>query len=77
MLAFATTLPLALAARVFIGIGDATAFTAALRLVPYWFPVRQVPLMTQLTGILGLIGQIISSFPFAWVLTGAGSGHPR
>lgn len=64
MLALAESLPLALAARVLIGLGDATAFVAVLRLVPAWFPARRVPLLTQLTGIIGQAGQVISAVPF-------------
>ncbi len=43
-----------------------------LRLVPHWFAPRQVPLLTQLTGICGQLGQVLSAVPFLAVLTGAG-----
>lgn len=56
--------PVALAARVLIGAGDATTFLSALRILPYWFPLRWAPLFAQLTGSLGQIGQIISAVPF-------------
>ncbi len=71
-MAFADTLGLALAARVFIGLGDATAFTAAIRIVPSWFSARRSPLFTQLTGIVGGLGQFISSVPFAFMLANVG-----
>ena len=71
-LALAGTYPSALAARVLIGMGDATAFTSVLRLIPQWFPARKVPLYTQLTGIGGQAGQVISSIPFAMLLAGQG-----
>lgn len=64
MLAVAESLPLALAARVLVGLGDATAFVSVLRLVPAWFPARRVPVLTQLTGIVGQTGQVISAVPF-------------
>lgn len=67
-LAFTTTLPLALAVRALIGLGDATAVTAVLRIIPAWFEPRRVPLLTQLTGMFGQLGQVISSLPFAYVL---------
>ncbi|MFT3943126.1 MAG: MFS transporter [Ancrocorticia sp.] len=67
-LAVADSLPLALAARVLIGLGDATAFASVVRLVPVWFAPHAAPMMTQLTGVIGQFGQVISSFPFAWVL---------
>lgn len=71
-LALAGSYPSALAARIFIGMGDATAFTSVLRLIPQWFPARRVPLYTQLTGIIGQAGQVISSIPFAMLLAGQG-----
>ena len=43
-----------------------------LRLVPHWFTPRQVPLVTQLTGICGQLGQVLSAIPFFALLTGAG-----
>lgn len=58
----------ALAARVLIGAGDAMIFVSAVRLVAAWFPRRIVPLLTQLTGIVGQLGQIVSAVPFAYVL---------
>lgn len=67
-LALAPSLELALAARVLIGAGDATAFTSVIRLVPQWFDARQVPIYTQLTGLIGQTGQVISSLPFAYLL---------
>ncbi len=67
-LAVADNLSLALAARVLIGLGDATAFASVVRLIPVWFAPHAVPMMTQVTGVIGQFGQVISSFPFAWVL---------
>ena len=60
--------PTALAARVLIGAGDAMIFVSAVRLVAAWFPRRLVPLLTQLTGIVGQLGQIVSAIPFAFLL---------
>lgn len=71
-LAFATSVPAALAVRALIGMGDATAFTAVLRIIPAWFAPLQVPVMTQLTSIIGQLGQVISSVPFAAVVAGLG-----
>jgi predicted MFS family arabinose efflux permease len=72
LLALAETLPLAVLARVLVGAGDAVVFTAALALVPRWFPARRVPLMTQLTTILCQLGQVVSAVPFAALLHTAG-----
>ncbi|WP_342320108.1 MFS transporter [Corynebacterium mayonis] len=60
--------PVAIAARVLIGAGDATAFLSALRLLPFWFPLRLTPLFTQLTASLGQLGQLLSAIPFLWLL---------
>jgi sugar phosphate permease len=71
-LAFTESLPVAVSARAVVGLGDAVTFISVLRLVPYWFSSRQVPLVTQLTGICGQLGQVLSAVPFFALLTGAG-----
>lgn len=71
-LALATTLPLAIAARVLVGTGDALTFISVLAVVTAWFPPRRVPLMTQLTGLLGQLGQVLSAIPLAALLYGPG-----
>jgi len=55
-----------------VGLGDAVTFISVLRLVSYWFSPRQVPLVTQLTGICGQLGQVLSASPFFALLTKAG-----
>ncbi len=64
LMATAETVPLALVARILVGLGDAATLISVLRLLPLWFPSPRVPLMTQLTGILGQLGQIVSAVPF-------------
>ncbi|MGY4649525.1 sugar phosphate permease [Mycobacterium sp. URHB0021] len=71
-LAFTESLPLAIGARAVVGLGDAVTFISVLRLVPHWFTPREVPLVTQLTGICGQLGQVLSAVPFIAVLTGPG-----
>lgn len=71
-LALTESLPLAIAARAVVGIGDAITFISVLRLVPAWFPPRRVPLVSQLTGICGQIGQVLSAVPFLAILHGPG-----
>jgi MFS family permease len=71
-LALATSLPVAVAARVLVGAGDALTFISVLAVVSAWFPARRVPLMTQLTGLLGQLGQVLSAVPLAALLHGAG-----
>src|SRR5690554_1121260 len=68
LLAVTDNIWMALAARVLIGAGDAPVFIAATRLVSEWFPPRRAPLMVQITGTLGQLGQIASAIPVAWLL---------
>lgn len=71
-MAMTGSLPLAIGARVLVGIGDAFTFISVLRLVPRWFPERRVPVVSQLTGIVGQLGQVLSALPFAGLLAAAG-----
>lgn len=68
VLAFADSVPAALAARVLIGAGDAGIFISAVQLVAQWFPPRRVPVLVQLTGLIGQSGQLASAIPLAWLL---------
>jgi MFS family permease len=71
-LAFTESLPTALAARAVVGLGDAVTFISVLRLVPHWFAPHRVPLVTQLTGIFGQLGQVLSAVPFLALLSASG-----
>jgi nitrate/nitrite transporter NarK len=66
--AFAETYPAALVARLFVGVGDAMTFICVLRLVNSWFEPRRIPLVTQLTGVLGQMGAILAAVPMTWAL---------
>jgi MFS family permease len=55
-----------------VGAGDAMTFVSVLRLVTAWLPPRRVPVFTQLTGILGQLGQILSAVPLVALLHGPG-----
>ncbi|MBO9521953.1 MAG: MFS transporter [Nocardioidaceae bacterium] len=66
--AFAQSYPAALLARVGVGIGDALTFICVLRLVNAWFSGRRVPVMIQLTGVLGQLGSIAAAVPMTWAL---------
>ncbi|MET3962257.1 sugar phosphate permease [Marmoricola sp. OAE513] len=70
--AFADTYPLALVARVFVGIGDAMTFICVLRLVNTWFAPRRIPVMVQVTGVLGQLGAIIAAVPMTWAFSNIG-----
>ncbi|BBY62207.1 MFS transporter [Mycolicibacterium helvum] len=71
-LAFTVSLPAAIGARAVVGLGDAFTFISVLRLVPHWFTPRQIPLVTQLTGISGQLGQVLSAVPFLSLLISSG-----
>jgi len=68
VLATAHSVPVALVARVLIGAGDAPVFIGACRLVAEWFPPRSVPVMVQVTGLIGQSGQLASAIPVAALL---------
>jgi MFS family permease len=72
LLALATGLPAAFLARALVGAGDALTFISVLRVLSAWFPPRRVPLMTQLTGLLGQLGQVLSAIPLVALLHGPG-----
>ena len=80
VLAVAEDVPTAVLARVLVGAGDAMTFISVLRIVSLWFPGRRVPVITQLTGILGQAGQVIAAYPlvraldaFSWEATFVGA----
>ena len=72
LMAFADGVTGAVVARILVGAGDAMTFISVLRLVPQWFPSRRVPLITQLTGLVGQVGQLLSAVPLAALLAGQG-----
>jgi MFS family permease len=71
-LAFADNIPGGVLGRVLVGAGDAMTFIAVIRLIPLWFAPARVPLLTQLTGMSGQLGQLFSVVPFALILHSAG-----
>ena len=66
--AVSTDYPAALVARIFVGMGDAMTFISVIRLVSSWFPLRRVPLLTQVTGFVGQSGAIVAAIPLSWAL---------
>jgi len=70
--AFADSYPLALLARLFVGMGDAMTFICVLRLVNTWFAPRRIPVMIQFTGVLGQLGAIVAAVPMTWALGNLG-----
>ncbi|WP_051681928.1 nitrate/nitrite transporter [Cellulomonas sp. HZM] len=72
VLAVSTHVPTALLARVLIGAGDAGIFISVIRLVAVWYPPRRIPVMVQVTGLVGQSGQLASAIPVAWLLHESG-----
>lgn len=72
VLAFSDVTALGFVGRVLVGAGDAMTFVSVMRLLPAWFPPRRNPIMAQLTGMVGQVGQIVSLVPFAALLHLAG-----
>lgn len=72
ILGLTTTYWVAIAARVLIGAGDATAFLSVMRILPYWFPLHRTPMFTQVTSSLGQLGQFVSAVPFLAMLNFVG-----
>ena len=70
--AFASTFGAGVAARVFVGMGDAMIFISLMQLVALWFPPARTPMITQLTGVLGQIGAIAAAAPLSAALHGLG-----
>lgn len=68
LFAVADTYGVALLARFFVGVGDAMIFVCVLRLVSTWFAPRRIPLVTQMTGVLGQLGGIIAAVPMTLAL---------
>jgi sugar phosphate permease len=58
----------AIVARMLVGTGDAMTFVSVLRLIPSWFPAKRVPILTQVTGLLGQLGQVAATIPLVLVL---------
>lgn len=68
ILALIHSLPTAIGGYAVVGLGDAFVFISVIRLIPNWFPASQVSLLTQLTGICGYLGQVLSAVPFLALL---------
>ena len=67
-LAFAPEFGVALTGRILVGAGDAMTFISVLRLLSFWFSGRILPQVSQWTGNIGALGQILSVVPFSWLL---------
>lgn len=68
LLAITDLVPVAIAARILVGMGDAATFISVLRLLPSWFSGPRLPQLSQWTGNIGQLGQLVSAVPFVWML---------
>lgn len=67
-LALAPSIGLAIAGRVMVGAGDALTFISVIRLLSAWFGGRILPQVSQWTGNIGQLGQVLSAIPLSLVL---------
>jgi MFS family permease len=72
MFAVAASLPLAFAARVVLGVGDALTFISVMRLVPAWFPPHRSAWITTATGPVNQLGFVAAAVGFASALAAVG-----
>ncbi|MFT4231523.1 MAG: MFS transporter [Leucobacter sp.] len=72
VMALAPDVSLAILARVLVGAGDACTFISVMRMLPEWFALRQLPTVSQLTGLIGQAGQLVSVTPLALLVGAAG-----
>lgn len=68
ILALAPDIGIAVLGRVLVGAGDAMTFISAVRLLASWFEGRALPIVTQLLGTSGQIGQVLSALPLVAIL---------
>jgi MFS family permease len=70
--AFASTFGAGVAARVFVGMGDAMVFISLIQLVALWFPPARTAMVTQMTGVVGQVGAVIATAPLSAALLSVG-----
>jgi MFS family permease len=66
--AFASTFGAGVAARVFVGMGDAMVFVSLVQLVALWFPPARTAMVTQMTGVMGQLGAVAATAPLTAAL---------
>src|SRR5450756_2801651 len=70
--AFANTFGAGVAARVFVGMGDAMIFISLMQLIALWFPPARTAMITQMTGVLGQVGAVLATAPLSAALHNLG-----
>ncbi|MFI6154262.1 nitrate/nitrite transporter [Kitasatospora sp. NPDC051170] len=66
--AFSSAFGPALVSRAVLGCGDAMTFISVLRIAARWFPAARNPFVAQLTGLVGMGGNLITTVVLAQVL---------
>lgn len=66
--AVAPSIEAAIAGRILVGAGDAFTFISVIRLLSAWFSGRILPQVSQWTGNLGQLGQVLSAIPLSFLL---------
>ncbi|MEE1788153.1 MFS transporter [Streptomyces sp. SP17BM10] len=70
--AFSSSFAPALASRAVLGCGDAMTFISVLRIAARWFPAAKNPFVAQLTGLVGMGGNLVTTVVLAQVLHSEG-----
>jgi MFS family permease len=70
--AYSTSLAFGVAGRMLVGFGDAFTFISLLRLINAFYEGKRASQLQQWLGNGGQIGQIVSAFPFAYLLRASG-----
>ncbi|MDH6181050.1 MFS family permease [Microbacteriaceae bacterium SG_E_30_P1] len=68
VLALAPSIEIAVLGRVGVGAGDAMTFLSCIRLLATWFEGKTLPIVTQVLGTGGQVGQILSALPLVAAL---------
>jgi MFS family permease len=72
LLALAPNIGVAIIGRILVGAGDAMTFISVVRLLATWFRGRILPVLSQWTGNIGQIGQVLSAIPLSFALHSLG-----
>ncbi|QNE46951.1 MFS transporter [Glaciihabitans sp. INWT7] len=67
-LALAPSIGIAILGRILVGAGDALTFISVIRLLASWFRGRILPQVSQWTGNIGQLGQVLSAIPLSLLL---------
>ncbi|MFJ6379825.1 nitrate/nitrite transporter [Kitasatospora sp. NPDC092039] len=70
--AFSADFGPALASRAVLGCGDAMTFISVLRIAARWFPAARNPFVAQLTGLVGMGGNLVTTVVLARALHSEG-----